>query len=114
MNVSPALLRVGLLWAAALGARAAHPFLCTDSAGGKVAVVSADGAVEWELACKHPQDCWVLPNGNFLFCHATGAIEMTREKKVVWQFADHTHFKTINQIQVLDVKGDVTKGEILR
>ena len=27
---------------------AAHPFLCTDSAGNKVAVVSADGKIVWE------------------------------------------------------------------
>lgn len=68
------------------GLRAAHPFLCTDAAGGKVAVVSATGVVEWEYACKHPQDCWVLPNGNFLFCHAGGAIEMTRAKEIVWEY----------------------------
>lgn len=41
-------------------------------------------------------------------------IEVTRDKKVVWQFEDHAHFKTINQIQVLDVAGDVTRGKILR
>jgi hypothetical protein len=67
-------------------ARAAHPFLCTDSSGNKVALVSATGAVEWEYACEHPQDCWVLPNGNFLFCHAGGALEMTREKQKVWEY----------------------------
>ncbi len=38
---------------AALTARAGHPFLCTDSYGGKVCVVSVDGAVEWEYACTH-------------------------------------------------------------
>jgi hypothetical protein len=66
--------------------RAAHPFLCTDSYGNKIAVVSADGKVEWEVSYKHPQDCWVLPNGNFLFCHSTGAIEMTRAKEIVWEY----------------------------
>lgn len=66
--------------------RAAHPFLCTDAAGGKVALVSAAGEIEWEVAYKHPQDCWVLPNGNFLFCHATGAIEMTRDKRIAWEY----------------------------
>ena len=68
------------------GASAAHRFLCTDSNGGKVAVVAADGAIEWEFACEHPQDCWALPNGNYLFCHAHGAIEMTSEKKTVWEY----------------------------
>ncbi len=64
-----------------------------------------------------------LPNGNTVFCNYLGHghlgeqpvfFEITRDKKVVWEFADHAHFKTINQIQLLDVKGDVTKGEILR
>lgn len=72
--------------ATALVARAAHPFFCSDSFGGKVAMVSADGKVEWEYACKHPQDAWVLPNGNFLFCHTGGAIEMTRAKEIVWEY----------------------------
>lgn len=66
--------------------RARHPFLCTDSVSGKVAIVSAEGKVEWEVAYKHPQDCWLLPNGNFLFCHMYGAIEMTRGKQIVWEY----------------------------
>ena len=64
-----------------------------------------------------------LPNGNTIFCNYLGHghlgeqshfFEMTPDKKVVWAFADHEHFKTINQIQVLDVSGDVTCGEIIR
>jgi hypothetical protein len=75
-----------LIGVAATATQAAHPFLCTDAAGGKVALVSAEGTVEWEYPYKHPQDCWVLPNGNFLFCHAGGAIEMTRAKAIVWEY----------------------------
>ena len=67
-------------------ARAGHPFLCTDSYAGKVCVVSDGGKVEWEYACKHPQDCWRLPNGNYLFCHANGALEMTPDHKTVWEY----------------------------
>jgi outer membrane protein assembly factor BamB len=67
-------------------ARAAHQFICTDSYTGKVCVVSADGKLEWEHACKHPQDCWRLPNGNYLFCHSGGALEMTPDHKTVWEY----------------------------
>lgn len=67
-------------------ARAGHPFLCADSAGGKVAIVSAAGKIEWEVACKHPQDVWQLPNGNILFCFVSGAMEMTRAKAIVWEY----------------------------
>ncbi len=71
---------------AALSAHAAHPFLCADSAGNKVAVVSAAGVVEWEYPCRHPQDVWALPNGNFLICFETGAVELTRAKQIVWEY----------------------------
>src|SRR4051812_8772485 len=74
------------LLALAVNAKATHAFLCTDSGGNKVALVSAEGAIEWEYACKHPQDCWVLANGNFLFCHEAGAIEMKRDHSIVWEY----------------------------
>lgn len=67
-------------------ARAGHPFLCTDSVAGKIAFVSAEGRLEWEVSYKHPQDCWALPNGNVLFCYVAGAIEMTRAKEVDWEY----------------------------
>lgn len=86
--MNPFLARCALLTllAVTFPARAAHPFICTDSYAGKVCVVSADGKVEWEYACKHPQDCWRLPNGNYLFCHAAGALEMTPDKKIAWEY----------------------------
>ena len=70
----------------ALPLQAAHPFLCCDHNGGKVCVVSAEGKIEWEYACKSPQDCWRLANGNYLFCFFSGAIEITPDKKIVWEY----------------------------
>ena len=77
---------VAFLTLGALPAFAAHPFFCTDSAGNQVALVSAAGKVEWTFPCQHPQDCWVLANGNFLFCHAGGAYELTPDRKVAWEY----------------------------
>ena len=77
---------LALLAATALSARAAHPFLCCDYGGGKVCAVSAEGKIEWEYACKNPQDCWRLPNGNTLLCHVSGAIELTPDKKTAWEY----------------------------
>ena len=68
------------------GAYAAHPFLCCDYGGDKVCIVSADGVIEWQYDCKHPQDCWKLPNGNILFCFVSGALEVTPDKKIVWEY----------------------------
>ena len=65
---------------------AGRPFLCCDHNGGKVCVVSSDGNIEWEFACRAPQDCWKLDNGNFLFCYIDGAVEVTKSKQVVWKY----------------------------
>ncbi len=63
-----------------------------------------------------------LPNGNTVMTNWLGhgrhgtaphVIEVTPQKKVVWTFSDHKTMKTIATIQLLDVPGDVTKGEIL-
>lgn len=63
-----------------------------------------------------------LPNGNTVMSNWLGhrkfgtaphLIEVTRDKKVVWSFADHKSMKTISSVLLLDVPGDATKGEIL-
>jgi hypothetical protein len=99
--------------------------------GHKVIEVDEKEKVVWELnendLPEHPLRLMAgfqrLPNGNTVFCNYLGhghlgkqahVFELTPDKKVVWSFTDHVNFKTINQIQLLDVKGDVTKGEILR
>lgn len=106
--------------------------LITCGDGHKVVEVDSTGKTVWELnendvlpdnPLRLMAGLQRLPNGNTLFCNYLGhgnigkqpmVFEITPDKKIVWQFADHEHFKTINQIQVLDVSGDVTKGEILR
>jgi len=64
-----------------------------------------------------------LPNGNTIIGNYLGhgfegkqpmVFEVTPEKKVVWEFADHARFKTTCQMQVIDVPADATKGEVLR
>ena len=80
-----------LLLLTALPVWAQHPFICTDSAAGTVAVVSTNGEIEWEYKCTAPQDCWRLPDGNYLFCHVHGAIEMTPDKKIVWEYKSGTN-----------------------
>jgi len=64
-----------------------------------------------------------LPNGNTVVCNWGGhghvgeqpqIFEVTPDKKVVWQIFDYEKFGTISNIQLLDIKGDVTKGEIIK
>jgi len=97
MSDSPltiAMLRLlAVLFALVSTAPAAHPFLCCDYGGGKVCVVSAEGKIEWQWDCKSPQDCWKLPNGNYLFCFVSGALEVTPDKKIVWEYQAPTDVK---------------------
>src|SRR5262249_5923785 len=65
---------------------ARHRFLCCDYQGNKVAIIAADGSIEWEFPAQTPQDCWMLPNGNVLFCYTNGAKEVSRDKQVVWEY----------------------------
>lgn len=79
---------VSLALSVPIAARAAHPFLCCDYGGDKVCIVSAEGVITWQYDCKHPQDCWKLPNGNILLCFVSGAVEVTADaaKKIVWEY----------------------------
>ena len=63
-----------------------HRFLCCDYQGNKVAIVAADGTVEWEVAAEHPQDCWMLADGHVLFCYKGGVKEVTRDKNTVLDY----------------------------
>jgi hypothetical protein len=87
------LVSLAALFISSAAAVAAHPFLCCDYNGGKVCVVSAEGKIEWQWDCKSPQDCWKLPNGNYLFCFASGALEVTPDRKVVWEYKAPTEVK---------------------
>jgi hypothetical protein len=63
-----------------------HSFACTDYSQGKVFIVSEQGNVEWEYSASSCNDLWVLPNGNLLFNTGHGVREVSREKKVVFDY----------------------------
>jgi hypothetical protein len=60
--------------------------LVSDYVGNKVAIVAADGRVEWSTPAEHPQDSWLLPNGNVLFSHVQGAKEVKPDQSVAWEY----------------------------
>lgn len=80
-----ALVCAGIM-ASATAQEISHPFACTDYTQGKVFLVAADGAIDWEYPAKNCNDLWVLPNGNLLFNTGTGVREVTRDKKVVFDY----------------------------
>jgi hypothetical protein len=64
-----------------------HRFACADYSAGKVFLVDADGKVTWEYPASNCNDLWVLPNDNLLFTTGHGVKEVTRDKKVVFNYA---------------------------
>jgi len=64
-----------------------HLFVCTDYVQGKVFVVSPAGKIVWEYdGATNCNDVWALPGGNLLFNTGHGVKEVTREKKVVFDY----------------------------
>lgn len=76
----------GAVWADSIQTGTGHKFVCTDYSQGKVFIVNAEGKSEWEYPAPSCNDLWVLPNGNFLFNTGHGVKEVTREKKVVFEY----------------------------
>lgn len=61
--------------------------LGADDSTRKLAVISPDGSVEWEMKVGAIHDAWVLPNGNILFQQGwTRIVEVTPDKKTVWEY----------------------------
>jgi hypothetical protein len=85
----PALLKLLLLSLASLsplGADAQPRRLYADYLGGRVALVSPEGEVEWEFPARKADHCVRLPNGNIFFCDMDGVREVAPDKKVVWEY----------------------------
>jgi len=63
-----------------------HQFACTDYTQGMVFIISAEGKPIWQYPAENCNDLWVLPNGNLLFNTGKGVKEVTRDKKVVFNY----------------------------
>lgn len=63
-----------------------HFFACTDYTQGMVCIISEEGKLIWQYPAENCNDLWVLPNGNLLFNTGKGVKEVTRDKKVVFNY----------------------------
>ncbi len=69
---------------------------------GKVSIVDSAGKVEWEVANpSEVHDLTLLANGNILFTMAgPKVVEMTSEKKIVWEYAPKKKDSTVPRIEI--------------
>jgi catechol 2,3-dioxygenase-like lactoylglutathione lyase family enzyme len=100
---------------------------CGDRPGGsRVFEVDPAGRTVWQvraedlpgITLKFMAGLHRLPNGNTVmsnwlghgqFGRAPHLIEVTRERRVVWTFADHQTMRTISSVQVLEVPGEAVR-----
>ena len=62
-------------------------FLAGDDSTKRLAIIGANGAIEWETKVGAIHDAWVLPNGNLLFQQGwTKIVEMSPDQKTVWEY----------------------------
>lgn len=92
-----------------------RPFIATTFTKNKVIQVSADGKVEWDYDAKACLDVWVLPNGNFLIAsRAQGILEVTRDKKIVFQYKPEGETYTCQRLPNGDTLiGDNRNGRLI-
>ena len=64
-----------------------------DYGGNKVCLVSKEGQITWQIKANRPQDVWVLPGGNILYTEVKGVKEVTRDKKVVWEYKTNPKYE---------------------
>lgn len=71
------------------------PLLFTSESTKRILRYDEKGRVVWEYPADTARDVWQLPNGNVLFPYSisngvngaeTGAMEVTPDKRIVWQF----------------------------
>ncbi len=82
----PAILLFSFLQLSLLSQPIKHSFVCTDYTQGKVFIISDEGKAIWEYPAIRCNDVWMLPNGNILFNTGNGVKEVTRDKKIVFQY----------------------------
>ncbi len=103
---------------------------CGDlPSGARVFEVNPGGKVVWQvqgdelpgISLKFIAGFHRLPNGNMVIANWLGhgqfgkaphVIEITPDKRVAWTSANHEKMRTVSSVQMLDVKGDATRGEI--
>jgi len=78
-------------------------FACVDIHKKQVVKVDNSGDVIWSYSAELVHDLWKLPNGNILFAGpATGVVEVSPDKKVVWKFDNVRKGHKIFSCQPLD------------
>jgi len=87
--------------------RTKHFFACTDYTQGRVCLISEEGKLLWQYPAENCNDLWVLPDGNLLFNTGKGVKEVTRDKKVVFEYESESEVYACQRL----INGNTFVGE---
>jgi len=91
-----------------------HSFACADYTQGKVFLIGREGNVEWEYPAASCNDLSVLPNGNLLFNTGHGVKEVTRDKRVVWNYQSTSEIYACQRLtNGMTFVGECNRGRLL-
>jgi len=91
-----------------------HTFACTDYSRGLVCIISEEGKLLWQYPAENCNDLWVLPNGNLLFNTGKGVKEVTRDKKVVFEYESKSEIYACQRLANGNTfVGECTSGQLL-
>ena len=76
-----------------------HSFVCTDYTQGIVCIISDEGKLIWQYPAENCNDLWVLPNGNLLFNTGKGVKEVTRDKKVIFNYESQSEIYACQRLE---------------
>jgi hypothetical protein len=63
-----------------------HAFLAGSHELQSIYLMDEKGDIIWDCPAPNPQDVWMLPNGNVLVATLHAVREISRDKKVVWEY----------------------------
>jgi hypothetical protein len=91
-----------------------HSFACTDYTRGMVCIISDEGKLLWQYPAENCNDLWVLPNGNLLFNTGKGVKEVTRDKKVVFEYESKSEIYACQRLDNGNTfVGECNSGQLL-
>jgi hypothetical protein len=91
-----------------------HTFACTDYTQGIVCIISDEGKMLWQYPAENCNDLWVLPNGNLLFNTGKGVKEVTRDKKVVFEYESKSEIYACQRLDNGNTfVGECNSGQLL-
>jgi outer membrane protein assembly factor BamB len=91
-----------------------YSFLCSDYTGGKICVVDTTGKIIWEYPAKNSNDVWMLNNGNILFNDGNTVKEVTRDKKLVFEYKSESEIYACQRLPDGNTfVGECNKGRLL-